>query len=91
MKPFVCWISVIRGGPFFLYLAYGAEHSPLQAPDELVRKYDFIEDRNRRIYAAMVEAMDIGIERVLKKLEEQEQRKKTLVIYFNDNGGARWC
>ena len=39
----------------------------------------------------MVEAMDIGIERVLKKLEEQEQRKKTLVIYFNDNGGARWC
>ena len=28
-----------RGDPFFLYLAYNAPHTPLQAPDNLIEKY----------------------------------------------------
>ncbi len=32
-------LQKVKGKPFFLYLAYRAPHSPLQAPAELVKKY----------------------------------------------------
>ena len=40
--------------PFFLYLAYNAVHSPLQAPAETMQKFEKIEDVQRRIFAGML-------------------------------------
>ena len=39
------------------------------------------------VYAAMVEAMDLAVGRVLAKLDELWLREKTLVIFTSDNGG----
>ena len=39
------------------------------------------------VYAAMVEAMDQAVGKVLKKLDELGLRENTLVIFTSDNGG----
>ncbi len=83
------FIDARAGGerPFFLYLAYNAPHTPLQAPDEWLAKCAHIDDPKRRTYAAMVAAMDAGIGRVLGQLEESGVRERTLVAFLSDNGG----
>ncbi|MEM1083980.1 MAG: sulfatase-like hydrolase/transferase [Verrucomicrobiota bacterium] len=73
--------------PFFLFVAYNAPHAPLQAPKELIEKYADIEDRKRRIYAAMVDSMDAGIGLVIDALERNDLRDNTLVFFLSDNGG----
>ena len=55
--------------PLFLYLAHQAVHSannhqPLQAPEELIKKFDNISDPQRKIYAAMVSALDQSVGKV---------------------------
>lgn len=73
--------------PFCMYLSYNAPHTPLQAPDELIEKYDHIKNKSRRIYAAMIDSMDQGIGLVVNALEKQGQLENTLIFFFSDNGG----
>ena len=47
--------------PFFMYMAMQSVHEPLQAPDDEVAKYAFINDFDRRVTAAMVTSMDTAI------------------------------
>ncbi|MGC6455237.1 MAG: sulfatase [Coraliomargaritaceae bacterium] len=86
--------------PFCLFLSYNAPHTPLQAPQEYIEKYKQIEDREERIYAAMVDAMDHGIGMVLQALEESGKLENTLIFFLSDNGGTvpqpwnpreNWC
>ena len=74
--------------PFFLYLAFNAVHSPLHALDADQAKFPDVKDENRRIYDAMLLAMDRNIGRVLDKLDEHQLSDNTLVIFLNDNGGG---
>lgn len=39
------------------------------------------------VYAAMVEAMDLAVGKVVAKLEELKLRDRTLIIFTSDNGG----
>lgn len=73
--------------PFFMYLAFNAPHSPLQAPESYVKKYAHIPDRKRRIYAAMVACMDDQVGRVTAALEKRGLRHRTLIMFSSDNGG----
>ena len=73
--------------PFFLYLAYNAPHTPLQAPDELVDKYSAIYDPQRRTYLAMVDSLDQNIGRVLDALDESSLANNTVIFFLSDNGG----
>ncbi|MGM8361975.1 sulfatase family protein [Flavobacterium sp. ARAG 55.4] len=73
--------------PFCLYLAYNAPHSPLEAPKEVIDKYAHIPQRERRIYAAMIDVMDQGIGMVLKSLEESGKLDNTVIFFLSDNGG----
>ena len=73
--------------PFFLYLAFNAAHTPLEATDKYLARFSSIEDQQRRTYAAMVSAMDDGIGKTLAALREHKLDQDTLVIFFNDNGG----
>ncbi len=75
-------------GPFFLYLAYNAPHAPLEAPRALINKYQDIEPRERRIYAAMIDAMDQGIGMVVEALKASGQFENTLIFFLSDNGGV---
>jgi arylsulfatase A-like enzyme len=60
----VAFIDRHRDQPFFLYLAFNAVHTPLNATDERLEKFNKIGDKNRRTYAGMMSAMDDAIGRV---------------------------
>lgn len=82
----------IRGhadGPFFLYWAPYAVHTPLQAKAELVAKYEAKEatQHSNPKYAAMIESVDDGVGRIIHTLDERGLTDNTLVIFSSDNGG----
>ena len=77
------------GKPLFLYLAFTAPHSPFQAPEEYVKRYAHIADEQRRLYAAMVTAMDDAIGHVLAALDQTGMRENTVIVFQSDNGGVR--
>lgn len=72
---------------FFLYLAFNAVHTPMDATDERLQKFKGIADEKRRTYAAMMSAMDENIGKVLAKLDELKLAESTLVFFISDNGG----
>jgi arylsulfatase A-like enzyme len=73
--------------PWFLYLAFNAVHTPMDATDDRLAKFANIQDKQRRTYNAMMLAMDENIGKVLKKLANTGLEKNTLVIFISDNGG----
>jgi arylsulfatase A len=87
------FIEVNSARPFFLYLAHHTVHIPLEAPQDLVEKYEKKPKPptgvNNPVYAAMVEHVDTHVGRVLAKLDELSLSDDTIVIFFSDNGGLR--
>jgi uncharacterized sulfatase len=76
--------------PFFLYLAHWAPHTPLQATREDYEALSHIEDHRLRVYAAMVRALDRGVERVLEALRAHGLEENTLVFFTSDNGAPHY-
>ena len=76
-----------RARPFFLYLALNAIHSPMQAPVAGMKKFEYIRDEHRRLFAAMTASMDDAVGRVLEKLRDLGLVENTLIIVLSDNGG----
>jgi len=85
----VDFIERNRTKPFFLYLSYNAPHTPMQATEKYLSRFEHIEDPLRKTYAAMVSAVDDGVGRVLDTLDKYELGENTLVFFLSDNGGAR--
>ena len=109
------WIEARdKNKPFFLYMPFIAPHTPLDAPDELKKKYaDMHDDRKparsrntdrtrtiskltlrqsaRPMYAAVVDAMDQAIGRVLTTLDKEGIADNTIVLFLSDNGGAAYA
>lgn len=80
--------SAARPDPFFLYLSYNAPHTPLQVTNHYYRRFPQEPDRRKRIYKAMVSAVDDGIGAVLANLKRLKLEEDTLVILLSDNGCA---
>ncbi len=76
-----------RAQPFFLYLAYNAVHSPMQATDDYLKKFAHIEDIQRRIFAAMLAHLDDSVGKVLAELRGSRIEENTLIVFLSDNGG----
>jgi arylsulfatase A-like enzyme len=83
----VDFIDRQKEDPFFLYLAFNAVHTPMQATDKYLNRFPKIEDKQRKTYAAMLSAMDDAVGRVLAKLREKGMEEDTLIFFFSDNGG----
>lgn len=83
------FIDKTKDNPFFLYLAYNAPHTPMQATKKYLDRFQDIKDPKRRTYAAMVSAVDDGVGRVLDKLHELELDEDTIVVFLSDNGGSK--
>ena len=81
-------IEANRNGPFFLYLAYNAPHTPLQAEKADYEALDHIADHTERTYAAILRGLDRGIGQVLGTLDDNGVAHNTVVIFTSDNGGA---
>jgi hypothetical protein len=94
------YITQRAGGadPFFVTLSFTAPHGPLQATQQY---FDYVDANipglsgDRRTYAAMMVAMDMGVQVVLDRLEDPDQdgdtsdsiTGDTLICFINDNGG----
>ena len=73
--------------PWFLYLAFNAVHTPMDATDARLAKFAGIPDKKRRTYAAMMSALDDNVGRVRQALQDSGQAGRTLVFFISDNGG----
>ncbi|MGC6460441.1 MAG: sulfatase, partial [Pirellulaceae bacterium] len=75
--------------PFFLCLWNYTVHWPMEAPDELLKKYKGREGDglNDTRYGAMIEAMDRSMGRILQFLDDSGLSENTLVVFTSDNGG----
>ncbi len=75
------------GAPLFLYAAFSAPHLPNEAPEEMIATYAEIENPYRRIHAAMVTELDVGVGQIVDALEAQGMLDNTLIWFMSDNGG----
>jgi arylsulfatase A-like enzyme len=80
--------------PWFVYVAFHAVHTPVDAPDEFKRLYegvtfhqDLAKQDSRLRMAAMVAQLDAKVGQFVTALERTGQRKNTLIIFTSDNGG----
>ena len=81
-------IAANRNRPFFMYLAFNAPHTPLQATKADYDRLPQIKDHKTRVYGAMIAQLDRRIGDVMAKLKQQGIDDNTLVIFTSDNGGA---
>jgi len=81
------FISRSKDKPFFLYVAFNAVHSPLEATEKYEARFPHITDRKRKTYAGMLSALDDAVGRVMAKVRELGQEENTLVFFYSDNGG----
>jgi len=83
------WIAEHKDDPFFLTLAFNAPHTPLEAPIEWLERTSPEFSRDRRIYQAMVMAMDHAIGELGQTLIDLGIDDNTLIIFTSDNGAER--
>ncbi len=81
--------------PFFYYVAFNAMHSPYDAPSALVEKYrkraGTASGAGKKASAqelATLDSMDTAIGRMIAAMKAKGVLEKTLIIFFNDNGGS---
>lgn len=82
----LAFIEKNRAHPFFLYLPFNDVHAPHVAPEEWLRKFDHLPQRDRA-YAAQIAAVDAGIGAVMSRLRALQLEENTLVFCISDNGG----
>jgi arylsulfatase A-like enzyme len=83
----VAFIEKHQSKPWLCYLAFNAVHAPLESTEKYLSRFESIEEKKRRTFAAMLSAMDDAIGAVMKKLREHDLEKDTLIFFFSDNGG----
>ncbi len=98
------FMAANKDRPFFCYVPFNTPHSPLQVPDRWYEKFASLDLKLRdrepkqedlaatRAVLAMCENLDWNVGRLLRKLDELNLAKDTIVVYFHDNGpnGRRW-
>ncbi|XP_037880097.1 arylsulfatase B isoform X1 [Glossina fuscipes] len=77
--------------PLFLLVTHLAVHTaneedPLQAPEEEIEKFSYIQDIRRRKYAAIVSKLDESVGRIVYALDRANKLNNTIVIFYSDNG-----
>lgn len=79
------FIQADSNAPWFLFLSYTAPHTPMQAKDVDMKRY---EGHPRQTLAAMTWSMDENVGRLVDLLEERGELADTLIFFLSDNGGA---
>ena len=72
--------------PLFLYVAFNAPHTPIEAPLQSIERFSYLEDERDRVYAANVNALDNEIGKIIKAIEDEDLLEETIILFFSDNG-----
>ncbi len=83
------FMSADREKPFLLFLWHYTVHWPMEAKEEMLKKYASRKGPgiNDIRYAAMIECLDQAVGRVLAALDRLNLAGDTLVVFTSDNGG----
>lgn len=76
--------------PFLLYVPFNAPHTPFQVRKKYYDRFAHIKDENKRVYYAMISALDDAIAQILKKVKDEGLEENTLIVFASDNGGATY-
>ncbi|XP_039279274.1 arylsulfatase B [Nilaparvata lugens] len=79
------------GRPLFLYVAHLAVHAGnrgklLEAPQEVINRFQHIVDPQRRTYAAMVAKLDESVGEIVSALHRRSMLDNTIIVFMSDNG-----
>ena len=93
----VAFIKENRSEPFFLYLCHWDVHTPHRARQEVIDRYrkklGQLPKAKRKgfnpTYAAMIEAVDRSVGRVVEAIDSLGLGDDTLIVFISDNGGLR--
>ncbi len=77
--------SIQEKQPFFMYLAYNAVHTPMEAKTEDLKRF---EGHPRQELAAMTWSLDENVGKLRQALERMGELDNTLIFFLSDNGGA---
>ncbi len=81
----VSFVEENQDQPFFMYLAYNAVHTPMEAKELDLEKY---QHHPRQKLAAMTWSLDENIGKLRDKLQALNLLDNTLIYFLSDNGGA---
>jgi arylsulfatase A-like enzyme len=84
------FIEENEGNPFFLYVPFNAPHTPFQAPKSYCDRFLDVKDENKRVYYAMIAALDDAVGEIMKQVKESGIEENTLIFFCSDNGGATY-
>ncbi len=81
--------------PFLLYYAPFAVHTPFQAPETEVKRFEDKSQfghfgRRNAIYAAMLKQLDNSVGAIREALEKTGLAANTVLIFTSDNGGVTY-
>jgi arylsulfatase A len=79
--------------PFYIQLWHYAPHTPIMAPESVVKKYrrkrEQLGDMSLNpTYAAMIDVVDQGVGRIFQTLEKLGLADNTVILFTSDNGGV---
>ncbi|KAH9492435.1 hypothetical protein Btru_051104 [Bulinus truncatus] len=83
-----------KSQPLFLYLPFQAVHSGnddtphLQAPNKYIDRFKYIQNNQRRMYAAMVSSLDDAVGEIYDALRNSGLLSNSIIVFTTDNGGA---
>ena len=82
----IAFVEANSDRTFFLTWWNYSVHYPMAAPEDLIKKYRNRPGVDRPVYAAMIEAMDAAIGKLLAALDDAGLSDNTLLIFKSDNG-----
>lgn len=74
--------------PFLAYITPNTPHTPLDCPEEYIKRYEGKVNTNTAKFFGMIENIDDNFGKLLTKLDEWKIADNTLVIFLTDNGTA---
>ncbi len=96
------FIEQHRNEPFFCYVPMNTPHSPFQVPDRFYKPFSDSEIKQRhrepkrekldvtRTVLAMNANIDWNVGRILDRLHALDLDRRTIVVFFSDNGPNSW-
>ena len=86
----VSFIEEYKDQPFLLYVPFNAPHTPFQVTRKYYDRFPGIADHNKRVYYAMISALDDAVGMITQKIKEEKLEENTLIFFLSDNGGATY-